>query len=177
MPKIVISEDVHKSVLKIISKWKGKLTWKLLCERVTRENGLDKEVSRHTLLAYGDIEIAYNERKKALKDEPAHLLLPEDKQLENAYEQIDELKADKKVLQGEVKAMREQVVRWMYNLYQMGLNMDEMNKALPPSVDLEELRGMKLPPNVDAEKLNQPLPKITRADDNKRKRSRYDPKK
>lgn len=176
MPKIVISEDVHKNVLKIISKWKGKLTWKLLCERVTRENGLNKEVSRHTLLAYKDIEIAFNARKAALKDEPAHLSLSEDKQLENAYEQIDELKAHKKALEGEVKAMREQVVRWMYNLYQMGLNMDEMNKAVQPSVDLDELRGMKLPPNVNAEKLNQPLPKITRADDNKRKRSRNEPK-
>lgn len=177
MPKIVISEDVHKSVLKIISKWKGKLTWKLLCERVTRENGLDKEVSRHTLLAYKDIEIAYNARKGTLKDEPAHLLLPEDKQLENAYEQIDDLKANNKVLQGEVKAMREQIVRWMYNLYQMGLNMDVMNKELPSSADLDEFKNRPLPPNVDAEKLNQPLPKITRADDNKRKRSRYDPKK
>jgi hypothetical protein len=177
MPKIVISEDVHKSVLKIIAKWKGKLTWDLLRERVTRENGLDNLVARHTLLAHEDIKIAYKERKGALKDEPAHLLLPEDKQLENAYEQIDELTADKKALQGEVKAMREQIVRWMYNLYQMGLNMDEMSKVPPSNVDLDEFKNRPLPPNVDAEKLNQPLPKITRSDDNKRKRSRYDPKK
>jgi hypothetical protein len=177
MPKIVISEDVHKNVLKIISKWKGKLTWKLLCERVTRESGLKKEVSRHTLLAYKDLEIAFNTRKRTLKNEPAHLLLSEDKQLENAYQRIDALEADNKSIQGNVKAMREQLVRWMYNLYQMELNMDEMNKTVPPSVDLEELKTRKLPSNVDAEKLNKPLPKLTRAGDNKRRRSKDDSKK
>lgn len=171
MPKIVISEDVHKSVLKIISKWKGKLTWKLLCERVTRDNELRKEVSRHTLLAYKDIEIAFNARKETLKSGATQSLLSEDKQLENAYQRIDVLQANNKALQGEVKAMREQVVRWMYNLYQMGLNMDEMNKVVLSSIDLDEYIDKGLPPNVEADKLNQPLPKITRADDNKRKRS------
>jgi len=174
MPKIVISEDVHKNVLNIISKWKGKLTWKLLCERITREHGLRKEVSRHTLLAYQDIEIAFNARKASLKEGPAPLLLSDDKQLENAYMRIDVLESKNKALQGEVKAMREQVVRWMYNLYQMELNMDQMNSEIPSSVDIEEVKSRVLPSNVDSEKLNEPLPKITRADDNKRKRSRHD---
>jgi hypothetical protein len=174
MPKIVISEDARKKVLNIISKWKGKLTWKLLCERVTRELGLKKEVSRHTLLAYVDIELAFNTCKASLKDGPHHLRETEDMQLENTYQRIDDLEAKNKVLLSEVKVMREQIVRWMYNLYQMGHNMDEMNKVIPPSVDIEEVKNRSLPPNVDPELLNQPLPRITRADDNKRKRSRND---
>lgn len=174
MPKIIITEKVYKNVLQTIFAWKGKLTWKLLCERVTKENGLNQVVSRHTLLAHEKIANAFNDRKEALKEQPTHLKISEDKQLENAYKRIDELEAKNKSLNGEVKAMREQIVRWMYNLYQMELNMDRMNKAIPASADLEEIKGRSLPSNIDPAKLNQPLPKITRADDNKRKRSRYD---
>jgi hypothetical protein len=174
MPKIVVSDDVHKNVLTLLASWKGRLTWKLLCERVTREFGLKKEVSRHTLLAYKDIEIAFNNRKAMLKEAPRHLDEPEDVQLENAYKRIDELESKNKLLQSEVSALREQIVRWMYNLYQMGHSMDEMNKVMPANFDIEEVKDRPLPANVDPRMLNQPLPKITRADDNKRKRSRND---
>lgn len=54
----------------------------------------------------------------------------------------------------------------------MGHSMDEMNKVMPATVDIEEVKDRPLPANVDPRMLNQPLSKITRADDNKRKRSR-----
>lgn len=174
MPKIVISDDVHKTILALLSSWKGKLTWKLLCERITRELGLEKEVSRHTLLAYKDIEIAFNTRKAMLKEAPQKYHGTEDAQLKNAYKRIDELETNNRRLHSEVSAMREQIIRWMYNLYQMGHNMDEMHAKIPESVDIEELKDRALPRNVDPESLNRPLPKITRADDRKRKRSRDD---
>ena len=174
MPKIVISDDVHKSILTLLSTWKGKLTWKLLCERITREFGLKKEVSRHTLLAYKDIEIAFNNRKAMLKEAPSQYHGTEDVQLKNAYKRIDELESKNKSLHSEVTAMREQIIRWMYNLYQMEHNMDEMNAAIPVNADIEEVKDRALPRNVDPESLNRPLPKITRADDKKRKRSRHD---
>jgi hypothetical protein len=56
----------------------------------------------------------------------------------------------------------------------MGLSMDEMNRKLSPAVNLEDFKHKSLPPNVDGEKLNQPLSIITRADDNKRNRSRHE---
>tara|TARA_R110000851_G_scaffold29912_1_gene81876 strand:- start:600 stop:1130 length:531 start_codon:yes stop_codon:yes gene_type:complete len=175
MPKVIVDDITHKSILRIISQWRGKLTWKLLCERVTRECELKNNISRHTLLAYQEIEIAYSERKKMLNSEGSHhQLIPEDKQLENVYNRIDKLEIDKKRLQSELNAMREQVVRWMYNLYQMGLNMDEMNAPMPIGVNKEELISRNIPKNVDPQKLNESLPKITRAADNRRKRSRYD---
>jgi hypothetical protein len=52
--------------------------------------------------------------------------------------------------------------------------MDEMSAVIPASVDVEEIKDKPLPRSVNPESLNQPLPKITRADDNKRKRSRHD---
>ena len=92
MPKIIVDDATCKSILRIISKWRGKLTWKLLCERVTSECGLKNNISRHTLLAYQEIQIAYNERKKMLNSEGSHhRLLPESKQLESAYIRIDKL--------------------------------------------------------------------------------------
>ncbi|WP_232311329.1 hypothetical protein [Pseudoalteromonas issachenkonii] len=145
-----------------------------MCERITRELGLEKEVSRHTLLAYKDIEIAFNTRKAMLKEAPQKYHGTEDDQLKNAYKRIDELETNNKRLHSEVSAMREQIIRWMYNLYQMGHNMDEMNAKIPENVDIEELKDRALPRNVDPESLNRPLPKITRADDRKRKRSRDD---
>lgn len=93
MPKIVISDDVRKRILTMLSTWKGKLTWKLLCERITKQLGLNKQVSRHTLLAYKDIEIAFNTRKAMLKEASEWHLGSEDMQLKNAYKRIDELEA------------------------------------------------------------------------------------
>lgn len=70
--------------------------------------------------------------------------------------------------------MREQIVRWMYNLYQMEHNMDQMNTPIPENVDIEEVKDRALPVNVDPMTLNKPLAKLSRADDKKRKRSRDD---
>jgi hypothetical protein len=56
----------------------------------------------------------------------------------------------------------------------MSINMDQLNWELPQSVAMDKifkiLKDAPLPPNVDACKLNDSMPQITRADDNKLKR-------
>lgn len=137
MPKIVINKDSKKTIIKIIDTWKGKLTWDLLCKRVTRELDLDEVVTRHTLLRYDEIKIAFKNKKDILKDSPAIKLELGDKALEKAYERILNLQTENSRLQSENSALREQFVRWQYNLYHIkGLEikkiMDNVNHDLPP---------------------------------------------
>jgi hypothetical protein len=147
MPKKIISDKVIKKTSDIITTWKGKLTWDLLCERVTKECGLETKVSRHTLLEYEEIKLAFNGRKEWLKENPTPLRETENLQLQDAYTQIDKLRAENKRLEDEKDAVREQFVRWQNNLYQMGINMDKLQSEL-----------------------NKPLSSIDRANDNRRKR-------
>ena len=175
MPKTVITNSSKKKILDIISGWQGKLSWSLLCERVTKELGLDSIVSRHTLLAYEDVKIAFEDKKVWLREHPISSSQKEDMQLQDAYSRIDKLEAKVRRLEAEKTALTEQFVRWQYNLYYMSNNMDELNKELPEGVNIEELRieleRKPVPSNIDMSKLNQPLTKLTRADDNKRKRT------
>lgn len=170
MPRTVITSNNKKKILDIIFAWKGKLSWSLLCERVTRELRLNTTISRHTLLAYEDVKIAFDEKKALLKmhsfPDPR-----EDLQLQDAYERIDKLEAKVRTLEAEKSLLIEQFVRWQYNLYLMGKNMDELNKELPESTNIEALSQMPMPSDIDSSKLNQPLSKLTRANDNKRKRT------
>ncbi len=178
MPKTVITSSSKKKVLNIISGWQGKLSWSLLCERVTKELGLGKTISRHTLLAYEDIKIAFEERKMWLKEHSVSSSATDNMQLQDAYSRIDKLEAKVRSLEAEKAALTEQFVRWQYNLYYMGNNMDELNKELPEGENIEELKTRlehkPVPENVDMSKLNQPLSKLTRANDNRRKRTRAD---
>lgn len=175
MPKIVITISSKKKILNIISGWQAKLSWSLLCERVTKELGLECIVSRHTLLAYEDVKIAFEEKKAWLKEQPFSSSKKDDMQLQDAYSRIDTLEAKVRSLEAEKTALTEQFVRWQYNLYYMSNNMDELNKELPEGVNIEELRieleRKPVPSNINMSKLNQPLTKLTRADDNKRKRT------
>jgi predicted nuclease with TOPRIM domain len=175
MPKIVITSSSKKKILNVISGWQGKLSWSLLCERVTKELGLESIVSRHTLLAYEDVKIAFEEKKAWLKEQPFSSSKKDDMQLQDAYSRIDTLEAKVRSLEAEKTALTEQFVRWQYNLYYMSNNMDELNKELPEGVNIEELRieleRKPVPSNINMSKLNQPLTKLTRADDNKRKRT------
>lgn len=176
MPKTVITSSSKKKVLNIISGWQGKLSWSLLCERATKELGLENMISRHTLLAYEDIKILFEEKKTWLKEHPITANKKDDMQLQDAYSRIDKLEAKVRSLEAEKAALTEQFVRWQYNLYFMGNNMDELNRNLPAGESIEELsielERKPISSNIDMSKLNQPLSKLTRADDNRRKRTR-----
>lgn len=178
MPKTVITESSKKKIIDIIEGWKGKLSWKALCERVTKELGLRTQISRHTLLAYEDLKIAYEERKNWLKNNPTASNKRDDMQLQAAYDRIDKLETKVKRLQAERTVLQEQFVRWQYNLYYMGYNMDDLNMKLPSNVDVEEVKQAldrkPLRSILDSSKLNQALEPLTRANDNRRRRIKPD---
>lgn len=144
---MIIDSKNKKQILKIIDTWQGKLSWNLLCARITRELDLKNQISRHTLLAYAEFKIAFDSRKSTLRQEQGSIARPSDLELKIAYERIDSLEAQVKRLEAEKSAVMEQFVRWQHNLYQMNVDMDELQLNL-----------------------DNPLPAIDRANANRKKR-------
>jgi hypothetical protein len=136
VPKILVDEDSKKEIIKIIDSWRGKLTWESLCQRVSRELKFDEVISRHTLLAYDEIKLAFSTKKTKLKTEPEHRYGTGDSALQKAYERIQILESENQRLERVVGAIREQFVRWQYNLYRIGVDMEQVNKNVDrPLVD------------------------------------------
>ncbi|NKX30414.1 hypothetical protein HGG63_01490 [Alteromonadaceae bacterium A_SAG1] len=174
MPRIVMTEKNIQAIVRIINEWDHKLSMKALCEYITKQLDLDKQISKKTLLENEDVSNAYYARKEWLRTNKDTTPKSNDLNLQNAFDEIDKLRAELESTKAKNKALIEQFVRWQYNLYMMSINMDQLNWELPQSVAMDKimeiLKGAPLPPNVDAYELNVPMPKITRADDKKLKR-------
>jgi hypothetical protein len=130
MPKILVDEDSKRSIVKIIDSWTGKLTWERLCEKVSLQLQFDDVISRHTLLSYDEIKLAFSSKKERLKQSPAHKFGTGDTALQKAYERIQTLEAANQRLEKEIAATREQFVRWQSNLYRMGVDMEQVSKII-----------------------------------------------
>ncbi|TGV18581.1 hypothetical protein E5N72_00195 [Pseudoalteromonas sp. MEBiC 03607] len=174
MPRIVMTDKNIQVMVRIINEWNHKLSMKALCENITKQLGLDKQISKKTLLENEDVSNAYYARKEWLRNNKYTTPKSNDLNLQNAFDEIDKLRAELESTKAKNKALIEQFVRWQYNLYMMSINMDQLNWELPQNVAMDKimevLKDAPLPPNVDAYKLNEPMPQITRADDNKLKR-------
>lgn len=132
----MVDEDSKKSIIKIIDSWRGKLTWEKLCQKVSDELGFDQIISRHTLLAYDDIKHAFSTRKSNLKDAPENRFGTGNLALEKAYERISTLESTNDRLEKELVAIREQFVRWQFNMHRLNLDMEKINKHIDePLVD------------------------------------------
>lgn len=141
MPKILVDDDTKRSIIKIIDAWKGKLTWEILCQKVSRELQFKEEISRHTLLSYDEIKLAFSSKKVKLKESPAHKFGTGDTALQKAYERIQTLEAANLRLEKEIAATREQFVRWQHNLYRMGVDMEQVARDIDrPLVDFERAK-------------------------------------
>jgi len=141
MPKILVDEDTKRSIIKIIDSWKGKLTWETLCQKVSRELQFEKVISRHTLLSYDEIKLAFSSKKVQLKESPVHKFGTGDTALQKAYERIQTLEAANQRLEKEIAATREQFVRWQHNLYRMGVDMEQVSKFINrPLLDFERAK-------------------------------------
>lgn len=130
MPKKIITKETLPLVLSEIDRWRGKLTWDLLRERLAEVLQV-KSVSRHTLLNYPEIVDAFNWRKENLKEEVGGEPANPNVTIESLLDHIDELGAKINRLEKENQVLKEQFVRWQYNLYMMpGVDMERLNKAI-----------------------------------------------
>lgn len=138
MPKTIITQHIIHIILGELDKWKGKLTWNLFCKHLSSVLG-ETHLSRHTLIKYTAIKVAFDERKKSLKDSVSKEKV-DDVTLELLLRENEMLRARNQRLQQQIYQFQEQFVRWLENLRRM------------PGVDMVTLNT----------KIDQPLPKISR---------------
>ena len=102
------------------------------------------------MLENEDVSNAYYARKEWLRTNKDTTPKSNDLNLQNAFDEIDKLRAELESTKAKNKALIEQFVRWQYNLYMMSINMDQLNWELPQSVAMDKimeiLKGAPLPP-------------------------------
>lgn len=143
MPKIIITEESLKVVLKIIDTWEGKLTWALLCEKVASALGTEK-VERQSLAAYEAIQKSYSNRKVELRDSKSILpQVSDDVTVEYLKKQVKELQAEVNRLTEVNDRYKERFILWQYNAYTNGIRVSRLDDV--------------------ADVLNKPLTAVNRA--------------
>lgn len=130
MPKVVITQENIKIVLKLILTWEGKLTWGSLCERVARELEVDK-VERQSLAAYTAIQRAFSERKEELRIKAFEVLkVSDDVTVEYLKNQVQNLQAEVSLLKNENKKYKERFILWQYNAYTHGVRVSRLDDVV-----------------------------------------------
>jgi len=150
MPKKVITKENLPYALSILDKWTGKLTWNKYAEKLAEEFGLSS-ISRFTLIAYKEIETAFAEKKKQLRDIADVKSQNKNVTIEYLQNIIIELEAKNKRYEDTINRYKEQFVRWQYNLYFM------------PGADLSKI-DTENHENKLREKLNTPLTALKRSE-------------
>lgn len=142
MPKVVITQENIESVLKIVRMWKGKLTWTLLCDEVSRAFGIDS-VERQSLASYKSIQQAYTKRKEELKAQKELEIKPYDNySVEYLLSKIESLEDEVAFLRQQNQKFKERFVLWQYNAYLNGLRVERLDDVI--------------------DKLDKPIPTVNR---------------
>ncbi len=80
----------------LIATWRTTFTWKLLVERI--QTDLDITTTRQTLNTYSSIKAAYDSKKQELRGKTSKEFVKFVKSDQDAFDQIEKLKAEKEVL-------------------------------------------------------------------------------
>ncbi|APR65992.1 hypothetical protein CN03_03045 [Thalassolituus oleivorans] len=145
MPKIVITEETMSKVLKLILTWRGKLTWTLLCERVSEILEIDN-ITRQTLSSYQEIQAAYSQRKEQLRNSDSEEAnKKKNTNAEYLLNKIDGLEAELTIARTTIEKYKQQFVRWQYNAYLHGIRMESLDDAIEmlenPLVEINRRTG------------------------------------
>jgi hypothetical protein len=129
MPKIIITEDSIETVLKIIALWEGKLTWALLCGKVSSALNVPK-VERQSLAAYEAIQDGYSRRKDELRESKyIQSQVSDDVTTEYLKKQVKELQFQVAHLTEINERYKERFILWQYNAYTTGLRVNRLDDA------------------------------------------------
>jgi hypothetical protein len=121
-----------EAITEIIRGWKGRLTWKALCDAIERESGA--RYTRQALHNHVPIRAAY----KAYREQPAPA--ERDKTLGPAERRIRHLQLRVKELEDVRDALLERFARWAVNAAQQGLDEEFLNRPLVKIDRAEKLR-------------------------------------
>lgn len=142
MPKIVITTDNLSYILSIINTWEGKLTWDLLCQKITNKLDIAGGVQRQSLSSYKQIQEAYTKRKQTLREGPPLPIEPEDVDATIKYlsQRIVMLEIERDQLKNLNESYKQRFIKWQYNAYRHGIRMTSLDNDPIDVSDLKKLR-------------------------------------
>ena len=128
MPKILITEENLEDIIMLIKTWEGKLTWKLLCSKVSELLNI-KSIERQSLSNYPDIQKAFSQQKQKMKEDAKKEPVP-NVTMDYLLKQVNHLKAQVQRLEEINERYKQQFIVWQYNAYMHGMTQDTLNKPL-----------------------------------------------
>lgn len=131
MPKIVITTENIADVLDLINAWEGKLTWPLLCKPVASLLGIRDGVTRQALSSYKDIQVAYTEKKAALRQPVEPSVAPSgNMDVDYLQGKVAGLEAEVARLKALNEAYKQRFILWQHNAYKYGIRIDSLDDAV-----------------------------------------------
>ena len=128
MPKILITEENLEDIIMLIKTWEGKLTWNLLCSKVSELLNI-KSIERQSLANYPDIQKAFSQQKQKMKGDAKKEPVP-NVTMDYLLKQVNNLKAQVQRLEEINERYKQQFIVWQYNAYMHGMTQDTLNKPL-----------------------------------------------
>lgn len=128
MPKILVTEENLEDIIMLIKTWEGKLTWKLLCSKVSELLNI-KSIERQSLSNYPDIQKAFSQQKQKMKEDAKKEPVP-NVTMDYLLKQVNNLKAQVQRLEEINERYKQQFIVWQYNAYMHGMTQDTLNKPL-----------------------------------------------
>ena len=128
MPKILVTEENLEDIIMMIKTWEDKLTWDLLCSKVSELLNI-QSIERQSLANYPDIQEAFSKQKQKLKEKAKANPEP-NVTMDYLQKQVNNLKAQVQRLEEINERYKQQFIVWQYNAYMHGMTQDTLNKPL-----------------------------------------------
>lgn len=134
MAKAKLTADNIDTIVDLLTKWCGKLTWELLVDKTIAILG--RSYTRQALTEHTQIKRAFQIAKGRIRSAQgkgsqsgSEHLSPE---LAAALGRVDNLQAEITLLKAERNAFLEKFTVWLYNARNKGMSEAELNRQLPP---------------------------------------------
>lgn len=130
MPKVTISDDQIEQVAAMLDRWQGELNWDLVTAKVTELFDIKGGVTRQNLSSKELIKIAFQQRKKKLREKAQSVNKNTNTSVEYLQGQIEKLEAELEREKEKVARYEARFVRWQYNAYINGVAVDSLDNAV-----------------------------------------------
>ena len=110
MPKILITEENLEDIIMLIKTWEGKLTWNLLCYKVSGLLNI-KSIERQSLANYPDIQKAFSQQKQKIKEDAKKEPVP-NVTMDYLLKQVNNLRAQVQRLEEINERYKQQFIVW-----------------------------------------------------------------
>jgi len=120
-----LSDDTISIIVQLLDGWASKLTWDHLISAI--DFRINQHYTRQALSNHPQIKSAYDATKQRLSDSKVTENIAS---IDNQTSTIKALEIENNNLKEENKKLLDQVARWVYNAYAMGIKIDELDKPL-----------------------------------------------